>query len=163
MQVISDKIEAERKFLVDIIGELPECRELEIFQTYLKNQNGENSRIRKIIENGDTLYIKTTKKAISTFERLEKEWQITADEYERLMALANPQKQTIHKIRRGFMHDNRYLELDTFITPQLPHCLLEIEDVTADEVLSFPPCLKVLEEVTENPDYYNSNIAGRRQ
>ena len=162
MQAISDKIEAERKFLVDVVAELPQCRELEIFQTYLKVQNGENSRIRKIIENGETIFIKTTKRSISSYERLEKEWQITAEEYEQLMSSADPQKQTIHKIRRGFAWDNRYLELDTFINPQLPHCLLEIEDVTADEVLSIPPCLKMLEEVTENPDYYNSNIARRR-
>ena len=47
-------IEAERKFLVEIVGELPECRELEITQTYLKEKDGVEPRIRKRKENGKT-------------------------------------------------------------------------------------------------------------
>ena len=159
MQIISDKIEAERKFLADVVGDMPECRKLEIFQTYLVRQNNENNRIRRIVENGNSLYIKTTKKAISEYERLEKEWQITPKEYDELMALADPDKQTIHKVRRCFPWDNRMLELDTFITPQLPHCLLEIEDVAMDDIISFPPFLKIIDEVTKDVSYYNSNIA----
>lgn len=162
MQLISDKIEAERKYLVDVVGELPQCRVLEIFQTYLMAENGENRRIRKITENGESVFIKTTKRALSSFERIEKEWVITSEEYEELMNYANPEKITIHKIRRGFMWDNRYLELDSFICPKLSHCLLEIEDVTKETIISFPPFLKVLEEVTDNPSYYNANIANKR-
>lgn len=159
MQIISDKIEAERKFLADVVGDMPECRKLEIFQTYLIRQNNENNRIRRIVENGNSLYIKTTKKAISEYERLEKEWQITPEEYDELMVLADPDKQTIHKVRRCFPWDNRMLELDTFITPQLPHCLLEIEDVAMDDIISFPPFLKIIDEVTKDVSYYNSIIA----
>ncbi len=157
----NEPIEMERKFLVDIVDDLPECRELEIFQTYILNPDGGESRLRKRIENGECVYFLTTKKPLSPGRRIEWEHRISESEYVTKMALANPEKQTIHKIRRCFPWDGRYLELDTFIEPALPHCLLEIEDVELDEPVSFPPCLQLIREVSVDPDFFNSNIAKR--
>lgn len=159
---IPEPIEMERKFLVDVVGDIPNSREMDIFQTYLIERNGEESRVRKRGENGHYAYFLTTKKFITSNQRIEVERQITPSEYINLMNSANPDKQTIHKHRRCFVWDNRYYELDTFVNPKLPHCLLEIEDVAEDEAISFPPFLKILEEVTDNSDYYNSNIAERK-
>ena len=156
---IPEPIEMERKFLVDVVGEIPDSREIEIFQTYLSTQNGMEQRIRKRGENGHYAYFLTTKKPVSTSQRIEVERQITPSEFVNLMRTADPDKRPIHKCRRCFVWDNRYYELDTFINPKLPHCLLEIEDVSMDEVISFPSFLKVIEEVTENAEYYNANIA----
>jgi len=158
---IPESIEMERKFIVDIVGDIPNSREMEIFQTYLSTQSDEESRIRKRGENGHYAYFLTTKKQVVSNQRVELERQITPSEYMDLLNKAHPDKQTIHKKRRCFVWDNRYYELDTFINPTLPHCLLEIEDVAKNETISFPPFLKVVEEVTDNPDYYNSNIAKR--
>ena len=159
---IPEPIEMERKFLVDVIGDIPDSREMEIFQTYLVERNGEESRIRKRGENGHYAYFLTTKKHLATNQRVEVERLITPAEYLNQMNSANPDKQTIHKLRRCFVWDNRYCELDKFVTPKLPHCLLEIEDVAEDEAISFPPFLNVIEEVTDNSDYYNSNISKRK-
>lgn len=159
---IPEPIEMERKFLVDVIDDIPDSREMEIFQTYLVERNGEESRIRKRGENGHYAYFLTTKKHLEANQRVEVERLITPAEYINLMNLANPDKQTIHKLRRCFVWNNRYYELDTFVSPSMPHCLLEIEDVTEDEIITFPPFLRFIEEVTENPDYYNSNISKRR-
>lgn len=158
---IPEPIEMERKFLVDVVGDITDSREMDIYQTYLMKRNGEESRVRKRGENGHYAYFLTTKKFISSNQRIEVERQITPSEYINLMNSANPDKQTIHKHRRCFVWDNRYYELDTFVSPKLPYCLLEIEDAAEDEVLSFPPFLKVIDEVTENPEYYNVNIASR--
>ena len=155
-------VEAERKFLGEVAGEIPDSREMEIFQTYLAEHDGGEPRIRKRGENGHYVYFLTTKKQLEANQRIEVERQITPTEYISLLNAANPDKQTIHKLRRCFVWDNRYYELDTFVSPKLPHCLLEIEDVAMDEAIAFPPFLKVIEEVTENPDYYNSNIAKRK-
>lgn len=159
---VPEPVEMERKFLVEVVGEIPDSREMEIFQTYLVEREGEESRIRKRGENGHYAYFLTTKKHLEASQRIEVERQIIPAEYIDLMNSANPDKQTIHKLRRCFVWDNRYYELDMFVTPKLPHCLLEIEDVTEDEAISFPPFLKILEEVTDNSDYYNSNIAKRK-
>lgn len=154
-------VESERKFLVEVIGDIPDSREMEIFQTYLEETDGEEPRIRKRGENGHYVYFLTTKKPINANQRIEVERQITPSEYVSLLSAANPDKQTIHKLRRCFVWQNRYFELDTFIAPKLPLRLLEIEDVAMDEPIEFPPFLKVIEEVTENPAYYNKNIAKR--
>jgi len=158
---VPEPIEEERKFLVEVIGEIPDSREMEIFQTYLTEQSDEESRIRKRGENGHYAYFLTTKRHLKANQRIEVERQITPSEYLGFMGSADPDKQTIHKLRRCFVWENRYYELDTFVNPKLPHCLLEIEDVAEDEAVSFPPFLKILEEVTNNPDYYNSNISKR--
>ena len=156
-----EPIEAERKFLVEIVGEMPECRELEISQTYLNEKDGLEPRVRKRKENGQHVYFLTTKQFVSVNERVEIEREISQAEYEALLAEANPAKHTIHKRRQCFEWDNRYLELDTFIEPPLPHRLLEIEHVSMEDIISFPPFLKVFREVTDDPEWYNANIAKR--
>lgn len=158
---IPEPIEMERKFLVEVTGEIPESREMEIFQTYLTERDGTEPRIRKRGENGHYVYFLTTKKFLTDNQRIEIERQITPSEYVMLMNSANPDKRTIHKLRCCFVWDNRYLELDTFVEPPLPHHLLEIEDVAADEEIAFPPFLKVLREVTNDSAWYNANIAKR--
>ncbi len=158
---IPEPIEMERKFLVDVIGDIPGSREVEIFQTYLMERNGEESRLRKRGEKGHYAYFLTTKKFVTSNQRIEVERQIKPSVYVNLMNSANPDKQTIHKLRRCFVWDNRYYELDTFVCPKLPHCILEIEGVAEGDNLSFPPFLKVIEEVTDKTEYYNSNIASQ--
>lgn len=155
----AEPIEAERKFLVEIVGELPECREFEITQTYLKEKDGLEPRIRKRIENGHPVFFLTTKRFVSVNERVEIEREIPQEEYEALLAKANPAKRPIHKRRQCFEWDGRYLELDTFVSPPLPHHLLEIEHVSMEDEISFPPFLKVVKEVTDDPEWYNMNIA----
>ena len=155
----TEPIEAERKFLVEIVGELPECRKFEITQTYLKEKDGLEPRVRKREENDQTVYFLTTKRFVSVNERVEIEKEITKEEYDVLLAEANPAKRPIHKRRQCFEWDGRYLELDTFLSPPLPHHLLEIEHVSMDDEIAFPPFLKVLKEVTDDPEWYNANIA----
>ena len=152
-------IEAERKFLVEIVGELPECRELEITQTYLKEKGGLEPRVRKREENGKYVYFLTTKRFVSVNERVEIEKEITKEEYESLLTEANPVKRPIRKRRQCFEWDGRYLELDTFLEPPRPHHLLEIEHVSMEDEISFPPFLRVIKEVTDDPAWYNMNIA----
>lgn len=155
----SGPIEAERKFLVEIVGDIPECRELDITQTYLKEQDGLEPRVRKRVENGKPVYFLTTKRFVSVNERVEIEREISKEEYDALLAETNPAKHPIHKRRQCFEWDGRYLELDTFLDPSRPHSLLEIENVTMEDEISFPPFLKVIKEVTDDPEWYNANIA----
>lgn len=155
----AEPIEAERKFLVEIVGELPECRELEITQTYLKEKDGLEPRVRKREENGKYVYFLTTKRFVSINERVEIEKEITKEEYESLLTEANPAKRSIRKRRQCFEWDGRYLELDTFLEPPRPHHLLEIEHVSMEDEISFPPFLRVIKEVTDDPAWYNMNIA----
>lgn len=152
-------LEIERKFLVAHAGEIPDSRTCEIYQTYVVLLNGEKSRIRARGENGVFLYFQTTKKAISDMRREEVERRLSREEYLELMAFADPQKRTIHKLRTCFVHHNRYFELDTFLEPAMRNRLLEIELTSEGQEVDLPPFLDIIAEVTAEKEYRNSQIA----
>lgn len=72
---------------------------------------------------------------------------------------AQPEAATL--FNQAFVWDNRYCELDTIVSPKLPHCLLEIENVVEDETITFPPFLNVIEELTI-PPIITLNISKRK-
>ncbi|MDO4216696.1 MAG: AAA family ATPase [Bacteroidales bacterium] len=161
---VPEPIETERKFLVDMVGSIPPVgNESEIFQTYLRAHDGVEQRLRKRGENGHYVYFLTEKQKLAGAQRIEFERQITPSEYLEYINDADPERITIHKRRRCFVWENQYFELDTFINPPLPHQLLELEGLPTDKHVSFPPFLKILGEVTEDPRYYNANIARKDQ
>ena len=159
---IPQPIEIERKYLVEKIGEIPNSNTSEIYQTYLTPINGQERRLRMRGENGHNVYFLTTKIHITSDRRYELERQIDENQYRELLNEANPEKSTIHKLRSCFLWKDQYFELDEFIEPRLDHLLLEIEDAEDTSSIQFPPFLRIIEDVTEKPEYYNSNIAVNR-
>ena len=160
---IPEPIETERKYRVEITENLPDGNvKTEIFQTYLLPDGTEEVRLRKRGQNGHFIYFLTRKRTLHGNSRLENERQITSLEYVQYLAQADPSRTTIHKRRTCFVWENRYFELYTFVNPALPFSLLEIEDAEHHEDIQFPPFIKVVEDVTDNKEFYNSNLARRR-
>ena len=160
---VPQPIEIERKYLVDVTGDIPNSNVSEIEQTYLVPVDGKERRIRKRGENGNYIYFLTVKTPISDDRRIETECRIDEKEYLELLSEANSEKVTILKERCCFLWDSRYFELDSFINPVLEHKMLEIEDVEDHSQIKFPPFLRVIEDVTGNENYYNTNIAKRKK
>lgn len=152
-------IEVERRYLVEIQGEIPMCDVSEIYQTYLLPINGREMRLRKRGKNGHYVYYQTVKSYLAEDRRIEYEKRITPWEYLELMQHARPDCATIEKRRSCFLYENQYFELDTFLNPQVDFTLLEIEDAENPEAVHFPPFIKVLRDVTDDPMYHNSHIA----
>ena len=50
----------------------------------------------------------------------------------------------------------------SYLTPNHDLVLLEMKGVAQQESVNFPPFIRVIEDVTGNPQYYNYNIALRR-
>ena len=50
----------------------------------------------------------------------------------------------------------------SYLTPNHDLVLLETKGVAQQESVNFPPFIRVIEDVTGNPQYYNYNIALRR-
>ena len=69
---------------------------------------------------------------------------------------------TIKKIRKNFVWEKQYFELDTYMQPALGLSILEIEGVREHDEIKFPPFLKVVEDVTGNEKYYNYNLSLKR-
>ena len=68
-------IEEERKYIVELTGDIPEASESLITQTYLVAEPGVEMRLRRRDWKGKFVNILTTKKKISETEQLETERQ----------------------------------------------------------------------------------------
>ena len=152
----------ERVYLVEITGELPECIESEITQTYLVADPDCEVRLRRRSWSGEFVNVHKTKKRISANEILETERQVSNALYESLLQQADPYRATIRKTRRSFIWKGQYFEIDTFHSPVDNLVMLQTKGVEKQETVNFPPFLRVIADVTGNPQYYNYNIALRK-
>ena len=158
-------IEEERKYIVEIVGEIPESigsTESDITQTYLVAEPGTEMRLRRRDWQGKVVNILTTKKKISETDQLETERQVDNNLYESLVKQADPYRQTIRKKRRSFIWKGQFFELDTFLQPVENLTILETNGIKNHEEVKFPPFLRVIEDITGKTEYYNYNLALKR-
>lgn len=159
---IPEPLENERKFMVEVTGDIPNAIESEIIQTYLTSEPGTVVRLRKRMMQGKYVYLQSTTKTISETERIETERNISYNQYVSMLALADPTRQSIHKIRKSFIWEGQYYELDQFIDPDPGFSVLEMDAIAFDEETKFPPFIKVIKDVTGIPRYYNINLAVKK-
>ena len=159
---IPQPIEDERTYIVELTGQLPESIKSEITQTYLVADPDCEIRLRRRSWSGEVVNVHKTKKRISSTEVLETERQVSNALYESLLQQADPYRATIRKTRRSFIWRGQFFQIDTFHEPINNLVLLETKGVAQQESVNFPPFIRVIEDVTGNPQYYNYNIALRR-
>lgn len=156
---LPQSIEEERKYIVRVIGELPDCIETDISQTYLAAEPDCEIRLRKRCEEGKNIYIYTSKKKISDHEQIETERPLNSTLYETMLQQADPYRRTIVKNRKSFIWKGQYFELDTYHQPVDGLVILETKGVIEHEDVKFPPFLEVQEDITGNTRYYNYHLA----
>lgn len=156
-------IEEERKYIVEVTGNVPDSIESEITQTYLVTDPGSEIRLRRRGWNGKYVNVLTTKKRVSANEQIETERQISNNLYNSLLQQADPYRQTIHKMRKSFIWKGQYFELDSYMEPVNNLVILETKGVAKHESVKFPDFIKVVEDITGNLKYYNYNIALKQQ
>ncbi len=159
---IPQPIENERTYIVELTGELPECIESDITQTYLVSDPDCEIRLRRREWDGEVVNVHKTKKRISETEVLETERPVSNALYESLLQQADPYRATIRKRRRSFIWKGQYFEIDSFIEPVSNLNILETKGVAKQESVNFPPFIKVVKDITGNPQYFNYNIALRK-
>ena len=153
----------ERVYRVEITGEIPECSESEITQTYLVAEPGCEVRLRRREwTGGKVVIVHRSKKRISDTEVIETERQIDNNLYEQMLQQADPYRQTIRKRRQAFIWKGQFFEIDTFRSPVDNLVMMETKGVAEQETINVPPFIRVIEEVTGNQTYYNYNIALRK-
>ncbi len=153
----------EKIFRVEITGDIPECSESEITQTYLVAEPGTEVRLRRRqFVGGKVINVHRSKKRLSESEVIETERQVDNNLYEQMLQQADPYRVTIKKRRQSFIWKGQFFEIDTFIEPIDNLVMMETKGVTEKETINFPPFVKVIEEVTGNPKYLNYNIALNR-
>ncbi|MBQ8046612.1 MAG: AAA family ATPase [Prevotella sp.] len=162
-------IEEERKYIVRLKGELPECTESDITQTYLVADPDSEVRLRRRIWNGKPVYVLNSKKRTAPHEQIETEQQINSNLYQTMLQQADPYRRTIHKVRRSFIWKGQYFELDQYLSPVAgrgegdePLLILETKGVSPAEEIKLPPCLEIIDDITGRKEYYNYNLAKTR-
>ena len=155
--------EIERKFLIAYpdtaaLAALDGCRVKRVEQTYLTAPEGETRRVRKVREGERVRYVYTLKKRVSMIRAVEEERELTAAEYEALLAEADPDLRPIHKTRYAIPHGGKVAEIDVYDFWQ-DRATLEVELESESEVWQLPPYVRVWREVTEDARYKNVNLA----
>jgi len=161
LNVLLNNVECEGKFLLAYpdLSKLakyhPYCSHIE--QTYLKNDKATH-RLRQRTADGVTAYIETVKYRISGAKCTEIERNLTKEEFDELMQLADPAKHTIVKDRYCFLYKGQYFELDLFAFWN-DRALIELELNRDDQEVELPPELTLIAEVTDDVRYKNNHLA----
>ncbi len=155
--------EIERKFLIEYpdtrwLESIPNCRRVEIIQTYLNAPEGDEVRVRQRGENGSYIYFQTTKRKISDLKRVEIERRLSENEYLRLLMDADTTKRQIRKTRYCLTYENQYFEIDVYPFWQ-DKAIAEIELSDENAKIFFPKQIRVIKEVTEDESYKNAALA----
>ena len=143
--------EIERKFLVNPSKISFEGSGDELKQGYLSITDSGLTRIRITSKQG-FLTIKSKTIGIS---REEYEYEIPIDDANRLIQLSTGE--VVHKTRTKVTYDGKIWEIDEFHGKNEGLWLAEIELATSNESFSKPGW--VLEEVSQDERYFNSNLS----
>ena len=160
-----EPVERERKFLieypdVDFLDSIPNCQRTEIIQTYLLSDGDEEVRIRQRGLSGSYMFYKTRKSRNGGMARTEIETRISAEEYLGLLLDADPARRPVRKTRFCLTYENQYFEIDIYPFWK-DRAILEIELKNETDEIVFPDFIRVVREVTEEPEYRNSSIAAK--
>ena len=148
-----EPLEIERKFLLvgeswrdQVVGEPKR-----LSQGYLCADSEKSVRVR-IVGDFATLTVKGSRHGIS---RLEMQYTIPVADAERMLALCA--RSLIDKTRHIVMHDGMKWEVDIFHGENEGLRVAEVELETEDQTISLPEWAG--QEVSEDPRYYNSQLA----
>ena len=154
--------EIERKFLIEYpdvawLESLPNCSRVDVIQTYLTAPEGEERRVRQRGQDGHYLFFSTTKRGTG-LKRVEVEKRLTKDEYLAAMMEADVTRRQIRKTRYCLTWGTQYFEIDVYPFWQ-DRAIVEIELTDENDPVEFPPQLRVIREVTDDPSYKNAALA----
>ena len=154
--------EIERKFLIEYpdiawLESLPNCSRIDVIQTYLTAKDGEERRIRQRGSEGHYMYFMTTKRGTGV-KRIEVEKRLTKDEYLIALMETDVSRRPIRKTRYCLTWGIQYFEIDVYPFWQ-DKAIVEIELTDEHEPVELPPQLRVICEVTDDPEYKNARLA----
>ncbi len=158
-----EPFEIERKYLIEYpdvewLENNPNCQRIEIIQTYLNSDEGEEVRVRQRGIAGNYIYFKTVKKKVSDIKRIEVEKRLSQAEYLSLLMDADTTKRQIRKTRYCLTYNGQYFEIDVYPFWK-DKAIAEIELSDENAEVTFPKQIKIIKEVTDDETYKNASLA----
>lgn len=83
-------------------------------------------------------------------------------DYCTLLERKDPTKSTIKKNRICFLWEQKYFELDEYISPHEGLLILEVELDSIEDAVILPSFLKIKKEITSDESYSNYNLANAK-
>ena len=134
------------------------CQRVEIIQTYLQSEDGEDRRVRQRGENGTFLYYETIKRTLPNGQVVELSRRITDREYLSLLLDADTSRRQLRKTRFCMTYGKQSLKIDLYPFWK-NQAMVQLHMRDKDEPVDFPPELKLIREVTGVKEYKNSSLA----
>lgn len=155
--------EIERKFLIrypDIkwLESNPSCKRVEIIQTYLRSDDGDEVRVRQRGCDGSYVYTMTRKRTVSDVKRVEVEKRLSQAEYLNILMEADTSRHPIRKTRYCLTYDGQYFEIDVYPFWD-DRAIVEIELRDEGDEIAMPPQFDVIRDVTDDQSYKNAVLA----
>ena len=124
----------------------------------MNSSDDEEIRIRQRGNNGSYTYSKTRKINVDSMKRIEIETRLTQEEYINELLNADPTRGQIIKERYCLCYKNQYFEIDIYPFWD-DKAIAEIELISEEQKIDIPAFLNVIDEVTDNNNFKNSEIA----
>lgn len=153
--------EIERKFLIrypDMAWLEAHAEPSRIEQTYLLSPEGTTDRVRSRETGGRTVYTHTVKQRLTAIRRIEIENEISRGEYETLLRRADPDMNSIRKVRWCLRENGFLYEIDVFPF-WTDRAFLEIELTDEGQSFPWPEHIELIREVTDDRRYTNAALA----
>lgn len=157
-----EPLEIERKFLIkypdtSYLEELG-CKKVEIRQDYLPTLDNKIRRIRQAIIDGEKKYFYTEKIRLSDTVRIEREKELSEEEYDELVPEIAPEAHPIIKTRYYYTPEDLWFQIDLY--PEWPDkALVEVGLRTETTPVDVPDWMDVIREVTADKRYKNEYLA----
>ena len=158
-----EQIEIERKYIIakpDIekLRGLEGFSESEIEQIYLRSEAGVTHRVRKRVFSGKTQFTETVKERIDRMSAVEREREISENEYISLAARIADGTVPIIKKRCTFDFCRQTFEIDLYPLWKRT-AIMETELKSRDETAVIPDFITVIREVTGEKAYSNAAMS----
>uniref|UniRef100_A0A1L8DCH7 NadR/Ttd14 AAA domain-containing protein n=1 Tax=Nyssomyia neivai TaxID=330878 RepID=A0A1L8DCH7_9DIPT len=165
-----------KKLKFHVLGPLPPDSAFPAFQDFnvehdylLSTGSRVQARLRKRGQKGHWSYIHTIRRPHPNGQYVEVKTQMTARDYNNLLAQADASHFKIIKTRRCFLVNNQYFQLDIYKEPCHTRCLglILLETYTSLEGKALEECLpkflNIKKEVTGDPHYSMFNLSLREE
>ena len=159
-------ISVEKKYLINYpsisyLESFPSCRRVEVIQTFLKSVSGNEIRIRQRGINGHYIYFQTMQRSVNDIKKVEIERRLSQEEYLKLLMDADTTMRQIRKTRYCLAYGNQYFEIDVYPFWD-DKAIMRVNLSSEDNAVHLPDGLKIIEDITDNPEYSNIALASRK-
>lgn len=158
-----NSIEIERKYIIEMpdvlyLRGLEGYSESEITQTYLKSEKEKTRRVRRRARGGAVEYTENEKTRINEMSAMEREREISENEYFALIKEQAEGTSPITKRRYTFIQGGQLFEIDIY--PEWKRsAIMETELDSCERVVKIPDFIHILREVTGIRAYSNAAMA----